>query len=80
MLGIGMVVVLFGYGLTFYGWQLWECSSPPNLIDVFWPGKYTKCTSSSTTQNTTPNKNPPAASISAAASAASSKISSEDSF
>jgi len=54
MLGIGMVVVLFGYGLTFFGWQVWEGCNP-NLIDVFWPGKYQKC-GGTTTQNTTANQ------------------------
>lgn len=49
-----MVVVLFGYGLSFFGWQVWEGCNP-NLIDVFWPGKYTKCSGGSASQNTVPN-------------------------
>lgn len=56
MLAIGMVIVLVGYGLAYTGKQMWDGCNP-NIIDVFWPGKYTPCsgtpsTSSSTSGNT----------------------------
>lgn len=44
MLTFGMMIALVGYGLAYTGKQMWNGCSP-NIIDVFWPGKYTPCSS-----------------------------------
>ena len=48
MLGVGIVVFLVGYGVTYWGYQVFnQCSA--SFIDVMWPGKFTPCAPGSST-------------------------------
>ena len=38
MLSIGIVVGLLGYGLVFYGSQLWSGCTQNSFLDIMWPG------------------------------------------
>ena len=38
MLSIGIVVGLLGYGLTYWGVQLWSGCSQNSFLDIMWPG------------------------------------------
>lgn len=48
MLAIGMIVVLTGYGLTYWGNQLWNGCGQNSLLDIMWPGgsHFTPCSGS----------------------------------
>ena len=48
MLGIGIVVGLLGYGLTFWGVQLWNGCTQNSFLDIMWPGggRFTPCSGS----------------------------------
>ena len=59
MLTFGMMIVLVGYGLAYTGKQMWNGCSP-NIIDVFWPGKYTPCKSTATAPGNPANAGGPA--------------------
>ena len=61
MLGIGIVVGLLGYGMTFWGIQLFNGCSSNTFLDIMWPGgqKFTPCksgSSSTTKSSTVPNQ------------------------
>ena len=45
MLGIGIVVGLLGYGLVFWGAQMWSGCTQNSFLDIMWPGgqKFTPC-------------------------------------
>ncbi len=38
MLSIGIVVGLLGYGLTYWGAQLWSGCTQNSFLDIMWPG------------------------------------------
>lgn len=38
MLGIGIVVGLLGYGLVYWGDQLWGGCAQNTFLDIMWPG------------------------------------------
>ena len=45
MLSIGIVVGLLGYGLTYWGAQLWSGCTQNSFLDIMWPGgqRFTPC-------------------------------------
>ncbi len=45
MLGIGIVVGLLGYGLAYWGAQLWSGCTQNTFLDIMWPGgtRFTPC-------------------------------------
>ena len=58
MLGIGIVVGLVGYGMAFWGAQLFNGCTTNSFLDIMWPGgqKFVPCSSgSSSLSTTTPN-------------------------
>ena len=38
MLAVGIVVGLLGYGLTYWGAQLWSGCTQNTFLDIMWPG------------------------------------------
>ena len=53
MLGVGIVVFLVGYGVTYWGYQVFnQCSA--SFIDVMWPGRFTPCAPGSSTPGAPP--------------------------
>jgi hypothetical protein len=45
VLAIGIVVGLTGYGLVFWGAQLWSGCTQNSFLDIMWPGgtRFTPC-------------------------------------
>lgn len=56
MLGIGIVVGLLGYGLVFYGDQLWNGCAQNSFLAIMWPGgqKFIPCKPSSGSSSGSP--------------------------
>ena len=56
MLGIGIVVGLLGYGLTYWGVQLWNGCTQNSFLDIMWPGggRFTPCAPSGSGGGTGP--------------------------
>jgi hypothetical protein len=45
VLSIGIVVGLVGYGLVFWGAQMWSGCTQNSFLDIMWPGgqRFTPC-------------------------------------
>jgi hypothetical protein len=58
MLGIGIVVGLLGYGLVFYGDQLWNGCAQNSFLAIMWPGgqKFIPCKPSASSGGSAPAK------------------------
>ncbi len=56
MLGIGIVVGLLGYGLVFWGDQLWNGCTQNSFLDIMWPGgqRFKPCAPSASSPNSPP--------------------------
>lgn len=57
MLSIGIVVGLLGYGLVYYGSQLWNGCTQNSFLDIMWPGgaKFSPCKPTASTPGGQPN-------------------------
>ncbi|MDA8395269.1 MAG: hypothetical protein M0T72_08535 [Candidatus Dormibacteraeota bacterium] len=58
MLGIGIVSGLLGYGILYWGLQLWSGCTQNSLLDIMWPGgqRFTPCQPATSTGTGPPAK------------------------